>query len=280
MSVIVRSASVASQLTALLCREGFGPMLLHSDLLRIGVLDRAKSRTEMLEDYRQLLLHCLDGRPLLVPTFNYAFCRTGIYDPSVDRSEVGALTEHWRAAGAPRTLTPVFNFCLSNADDFEQSHPSVNPFDEGSTFGLLVRRNATVVFLGAPLHANTMIHYVEEIAQIGYRYIKRFPGIVILKEGVLETTLHYRVRPLLPFAVEYDWPRLTDDLARVGILRCAEVGNGTALCYRAQDLVEYWSIMLDQDEMFLLTDRSRAATKELYQRHGRPLHWEKLEAGT
>ena len=250
---------------------------LHTDVAKIGIIDHIKSREQMLSDYLSVILETCEGRELLFPTFNYDFCQTGLYNVKSDPCQVGVLNEYVRQLHPnQRTLTPVFNFCVLNNRDFSLE-PVDNPFSAQSTFGELVEYRSVVIFFGADFSSNTFIHHVEEIMDIGYRYIKPFPGTINLDGDRRRIVVQYRVRPLVNGAVDYDWDRLYGDLVANGILHGFPLGNGCLLGYRADHLLEYWSAKLQEDEFYLLTPTSRHRTEQLFERYGRPLRYEVME---
>ena len=253
------------------------PVLVHSDLLRVGVPDGIADPDGQCARWLDLLLEAAAGRPLLLPTFNYDYCRTRRFDPGADGGQVGALSRYCVARfPQARTATPVFNFCVFNDDGFGRE-PVANPFGEAGTFAELHRRNGAILFLGVGMIANTFIHYVEERLDIGYRYDKPFPGSVVRGGISSPLNFHFRVRPKIEGAVEYD--RLgEEDLERAGLLRRAPVGLSTAMMVRADDYLSVVGGAMRRDELHVLTPRARAITMSLYQRHGRPLTLATMEA--
>ena len=67
------------------------PILIHSDISKVGIIDKIKSPNEMGQDYEDVFDEVFHSRPYLIPTFNYNFCKTGTYDLSKDFGQVGAL---------------------------------------------------------------------------------------------------------------------------------------------------------------------------------------------
>ncbi len=253
-------------------------VVFHTDLLGIRFVQRGVPLQEQLAELLQILTESSGGRILLFPTFNYDFCRTRVYNPLVDPCQVGTLNEYARQCYPnQRTLTPIFNFCVYNNRRTFSLEPVANPFSAASTFGELVEHGAAVVFLGASFSANTFIHYVEEVVDIGYRYLKPFPGIIRLADSEQQIVVQYRVRPLIEGAVDYDWDRLALDLRNNGLLHQLPLGRGKLLWFRTDHLVEGWCRRLRDDELYFLTAASRQKTRELYAQYGNPLRSEALE---
>lgn len=251
-------------------------LLIHSDAGAVGIIDAMGSRTEMLDAHLDLIMNATAGRTVLFPTFNYDYCRTGNYIVASDPSQVGALSEHARLRHPGcRTQTPVFNF-VQLGEPRVSASPLVNAFDSDSTFGELARLQATVVFYGAPFATNTFLHCVEEYRQVGYRYLKEFPGRVWVDGQPIASKLLYRVRPLIAGALEYDWPRLIEDLRAESLLHSAPVGRGVMHSYRADRLLQFWGERLASNELYLLTEGARAMVQRLYREYGYPLTYESM----
>jgi aminoglycoside N3'-acetyltransferase len=271
MPILTSSEQIRTQLAAAFGEIESAPLIVHSDLVRIGFVPKGRSIEQQLADWLAMLLDVCGGRTLLFPTFNYDYATTGRYRPESDPGQVGALNEYVRQqAPDQRTLTPIFNFAVLNRAGFPLE-PSANAFDDASAFGQVRLAGGGVVFLGAGPDANTFIHHVEEAAGVPYRYPKSFPGRIETGSVQRRVTLLYRVRPAAAGSVEYDWHRLANDLRSRRVLRGFPLGNARLETYRAQELYSYWLERLEGDEHFLLTEGSRRAVNDLYAVHGKPL---------
>lgn len=255
------------------------PVLIHSDLFQIGPTRPPKNRLEICHDYEEILFKVFKDKPLLIPTFHCLFCKTGKYDIVQSPSEVGALGEYFRQKYPQhRTPTPIFNFVIlhDNSKTFNNTPPK-NVFGPESTFGQLHKKNATIAFLGAPFSSNTFIHYVEEALNIGYRYLKKFHGLIIEKNQTRPITVEYRCRPLEPDIVQYDWTKLAEEAEKANILKSAKAGHGKLLSYQATDLFNFWSDKIKQDEFYLLSESSKQKIHEYIQSKGYPFQKQMFE---
>ncbi len=277
MSIFISRDRLAGSLKNIFDQFPGKPVLIHSDILKIGLIEKMKSRDEICADYEQVLVETTGGRTLLFPTFNYDYCGNGLYDRQKSPGQVGALSDYLRKTHSDkRTRTPIFNFCILNNDDFRLEECK-NPFGADSTFAEIYRKDGLIIFLGAGFETNTFLHYIEESAGIEYRYIKKFGGKIVDSGEALPFVLDYRVRPLIAGAAEYDWPRLIQEASEAGIIHNQPAGHGTVTYYRAAALFDFWSEKIKQDELYLLTGKSRRLTEDLYQIHGRPLTFEAME---
>jgi aminoglycoside 3-N-acetyltransferase len=276
-AIIVPREKIISQLIEAFSEIDSEAVVIHTDLMKVGIIDRVKPREQLLADHWSVIQEVASDRCLLFPTFNYSFCSDGIYDVKTAPAEVGVLNEYVRQLHPNlRTRTPVFNFCILNNIGFSQSAVE-NPFSHESTFAEIVKFRAQILFYGSGLHGNTFIHHVEELMNIGYRYIKLFPGEIVEPDGSRQQlTLKYRVRPL-EGGVTYDWDLLEAELESQGILKKYPLGNGHLMHYRVNSLLEYWRDKLHEDELYLLTPESQNDVRSLFDKYGYPLSFLNVE---
>lgn len=253
------------------------PVLMHVDMARVGVIvDGLASRDEMLDRFWHCIKEAAFPRPVVLPTFNYDFCRTGVYRPITDPCQVGALNEYVRRCHPERrTLTPIFNFVTASSLSLAWG-PACNVFGEDSSFAELYRLGASVALLGTDFASNTFKHFVEEKAAVGYRYPKRFSGVIELPGLESPVTVTYRVRPR-GTRMRYDNLRLEQECQKCGILHRTTVGEGHLLWFQMDKLLDHWMQALRQDEFHLLDDESRVEAQVLYRKLGRPLRLEQFE---
>lgn len=123
-----------------------------------------------------------DSGTLILPTFTYdGWCHGEPFDVNTTPSRMGALTEAGRKrAGAVRTGNPMYSFVAlgKRAGDFyhwdnQSGYGQTSPFYwlrspqiEGVIASIDLPPNCT----------NTIVHHVEEVMKVPYRYYKDFPG--------------------------------------------------------------------------------------------------------
>ena len=203
------------------------PIQIHTDLGRIGLIGSIKKHHDMLKEHYDYLIEALGpDREVIFPTFNYDFPRTKIYDIIRDPCQVGALNEYVRKLNpAERTLTPIFNFVILNRHMFTLSC-SKNVFGSDSIFGQLTKNHGQMCFLGSLFErSNTFIHYIEDLAEVPYRYPKRFKGVVIHPTGKKEVEISYRIQPLEKI-LEYNISKIQKEAAKHKLIARYPLGNG------------------------------------------------------
>jgi aminoglycoside N3'-acetyltransferase len=259
-----------------------GPVLVHSDAFVMRrFAPRTTDRHRILDAHIETLGRLTGGRPTYVPTFNYDFCRTGLYDPSEDPSQVGDITEHVRQVAPWRTEVPVFHFAgLPGTPPPAVTRPRpdlvLDPFGEGSVFDLLVRESGAVLFYGAPLASFTMLHHVERFVGPGpvYRYDKVFEGVVRLDSEDVPVKLKYHVRPA-GTQLGYDWERIGRLLVEADALCATEHPHLRWMdAGKARQVLE---AALVSDPLALLDQTSRSWVAALLDDLGRRLRIDDFE---
>lgn len=249
--------------TAVLKDQCDGPVLVHSDIrgllthLNIDVrkaIREMDQSDELMDQMVALLQRTVGNRDLWIPTYNYDFCKTGIYDVQNDPAQIGALPEFFRQKRAQwRTDTPVFS--NSGYGSMPDSIPGeiIDPFGAESEFHQLVQQNGILLFFGVPF-SPTHTHYVERLATDEgplYRYDKHFKGVIYYATAKRPVTLNYHVIPR-GITIKYDMPRLQDELLDAGVMRPLPDEYGHSYVAAAAELTNFWTEHIHKDPFYLL----------------------------
>lgn len=249
---------------------GEGPVFIHSDLLRASLfLKPSRSRLETLQNQIQFLRDTFSGRPLWLPSFNYQFPKTHLFNVEQTPCELGPLPEYFRTDQAEwRTFDPIFS-CTGSGPLPEQGKPTQKliAFDDSSPFAQLTRQDGTLFFYGAGFHTATFIHYLEWLVRAPFRYQKMFTGTIQTGQETFPITYQLHVRPMT-LELRYDWPRLLADLKLAGIARCC--CGDAAIGLPAEKLKSYWLEKLTEDALYFLDPTTRFRVETKLQELGRP----------
>ena len=250
------------------------PVLLHTDIARIGILDGLQNYNNIIESYSNLFEDVFSDRTLLIPTFNYDFDKSKVFDLVEDLGQVGALSKYYsRKYPNFRTRTPIFNFVIKNNANLFTLEPQTNCFGRGSTFDTLKLNDGYVMMIGN--NRNTFIHYVEEVFSVGYRYTKKFKGKVKYGNISKEVSLQFKVRPRNNVVI-YNEQDLIEG-QQEGVISKATFGNTEILWYKALDYFNFIVNKLQRDEFYLLDNDSRAKVQNLSKLKGYPFQFENME---
>jgi len=163
-------------------------LLLHSSTR--GTLRKLKKRCFAMEVDTILdsFLHALgENGTLLLPLFNFDFCRGIAFDIRTTPSQMGALTEAGRLRlGAVRTGNPIYSFAvLGKRSPTFRGVDNFSGYGADSPFGMLHREGGKIAVLDLPEQESmTFYHYVEEALSVSYRFHKRFSAPYTSFDGV------------------------------------------------------------------------------------------------
>lgn len=194
---------------------------------------------------------------LVMPAFNFGFCKGEVFDPAQTPSTVGVLTEAFRQLPqVHRSWCPPFHSVCAVGPRAEAicATRSLSSFGPDCVFERLVQLRAKHVLIGCGYHDGVVhFHRLEEKHQVPYRYWRRFEGRVELDGSSMLNTFFMYVRRE---GVVLDAEPLGREFER----SCSVESTTVGLCrLRAFDLVEFdrfVSGQLEADPLVLLKDRS------------------------
>ena len=159
-----------------------------SDLMKL--MGKARAEGEAFD--RDEMLNLLQEKvteegTLLIPAFNWDFCKGKAFDIRKSPSQTGALGNAALArTDFRRTAHPIYSFLVwGRLGDMLLSADPPNAFGKGSIFDLLDEQRAKALVIG--LNATdglTFIHHVEQMTGVPYRYEKIFTAPYTDAEGI------------------------------------------------------------------------------------------------
>jgi FkbH-like protein len=193
-------------------------LLVHSALHRINVFaDPDIGTVSMLIDdlVRQ-------GYTLVVPSFTFKFCSTGLFDWINDRSETGILADIcWKKPNSLRTKHPIYSTIILGDRRQDLNAASVETcFGKDSLVERLYKEGARVIMLGAEWKACTFFHFCEEKANVPYRSYKDFTGKLIIQNETHPINTKMYVRH--DVRVKNDFSDLIAKIQKCSSYRCSE----------------------------------------------------------
>jgi aminoglycoside 3-N-acetyltransferase len=267
--------SIASLIDTL----GSGPVFVHSDPFRAArMVKPVRDRGAYLDSHIAVLEESVADRPLWLPTFNYDFPKTGVFDVRRSESQLGPIPERFRTDHAEwRSSIPIFSIAGLGPDPQPRWETGTDPFGDDSIFARLVSDDGVILYYGETFHYNTLVHFAERVAGGPvYRYDKIFEGKVITATGEsIDGSLNYHVRPM-GMGLDYDWPRLLDEAIAAGVCRRDEQ-HSEILAASARELCDLWVSDMKADPFALLDDQSRAWAEPAVEAKGRRLVIEDYE---
>lgn len=185
--------------------------------------DKNKLLKNMLEDLLKI-----SKNKLIIPTYNYDFPNTRIYNVKKDLSQVGSFSEYFRKKYLnSRSLIPMFSTCNSIKNlNFKYKKNFIDPFGQRAEFAYLVKTKGKILSFGSRFGPSFII-YIERCFPGGapYRYKKIFKGKTALNRKVINCVLSYEVRPK-NINILYDIYKIRSELIKNKILNLKKTESG------------------------------------------------------
>ena len=253
-------SSINEEVKTIVNKIGNNNVLIHSDIKHLFLFE-FNSKIDLLEKHLKNINEIFSNYNIWMPTFNYDFTKTGVYDLNKDKSQVGALSNYYKTICDWRTTTPVFNFCGNGNYPIDEIHfnENVDPFSYRSEFHYLYETNSLHCHYGSNFSSSTLIHYVEKISKkLLYRYPKNFNGIVIDNGIKIDVVLDYHVKPLNP-RISYDWRKIYFDLKMNNLIFeftiLEEIKYITL--FSIKDVSDFWINKIEDDPFYFLDKESK-----------------------
>ncbi|ANE33113.1 aminoglycoside N3-acetyltransferase [Campylobacter hyointestinalis] len=210
------------------------------------------------DEFLRVLLECFyevigKNGTLIMPTFTYSFCKNKIYDKLNSRSTMGVLTEFFRHQnGVVRTNDPIFSFAINGANKDAFLSDTKSCFGKNSVYDVLKKMEGKIVLLGNQKLGYTFTHYIEEQAEVSYRYFKEFSGKIVDENGKISSkSILYFVRDIKKrsiLAVE----KQVSILKSTYNFHTSSIGGSTITLIKADKYFKDTISALRKDEQILL----------------------------
>lgn len=230
-------------------------LLIHSSMKAVG--DVEGGADTVLDAFSELLTRGL----LILPTHTWAQMNAeyNIFDVQNEPSCVGILTEIFRKRpGVLRSWHPTHSVAAlgKDAKEFIEGEELVDtPCAREGCWGKLYDRDAKILFLGASLSRNTIIHGVEEWAEIPRRLTKEHtPFKIRTPEGnLLDCPMKRHSSPIRDISENYI--KLKEPLLDLGIGQQGKIGDAVSVLVQVKPMVDLTMEFLQRDpDLFLSAD--------------------------
>jgi aminoglycoside 3-N-acetyltransferase len=112
---------------------------------------------------------------LIMPTFNFDFCKGRPWDIRTTPSHMGAITNMVREhPDAKRVFHPIYSFAiLGKYADYLTKDRYKSSYGRNSVFGKLRELDGKIMVIGLRYtDSMTFFHHIEEMEGVDYRYMK------------------------------------------------------------------------------------------------------------
>ena len=183
-----------------------------------------------------------EGGTLIMPAFNFDFCKGEPWDINETPSHMGIITELVRKD--PRSLRvfhPIYSFSIIGSQaEFLTKDRYKSSYEKDSVFGKLCELDGKIMVIGLSYNDSmTFFHHVEELEGVDYRYLKTFTGLVTDKDGkTYEDSFQMLVRD-----IEQGVETMVDPMGNLaeerGVIKDRKIGQADVKLMKANDIYEF-----------------------------------------
>ena len=224
--------------------------MIHSSLLKFGIIENG------IEGLLGCIQESLAGdTTIIMPAFTFSFSATGYWSARKTKSEMGALTEHFRQQNDTiRTIHPFHSVAVLGkyAKDFLKCS-SLSSFGKGSPFEKFIDLNAYNLSLGTEfIGGATFVHHTEETCQVPYRYYKEFSGKVYdMNENKVDKVFKMYVRKITNrYEYENNWDKVFKDLCREGCFKLDSLNGAKIILSSIKQTHKIFNQYIVSDPMY------------------------------
>ncbi len=196
---------------------------------------------------------------LIMPTFNFDFCKGQPWDVRSTPSQMGAITNMVREnPEAKRVFHPIYSFAVlgKNAEYLTQERYK-SSYGVNSLFAKLRQVDGKIMVVGLLYNDSmTFFHHVEEMEGVEYRYLKEFTGMVTDENGnAYEDTFSMLVRDLED-GVQTRVDPMGDLMEAAGIISVRKIGEAKVCLMKANEVYAFTAREMRRDPKLLYTIES------------------------
>jgi len=224
-------------------------LLVHSSYKSLGGVDGGPQA--VIDAFLEILGE--DGT-LLMPTFNFDFCKGADWDVKETPSQMGYMTNLARLdLRAKRVFHPIYSFAVIGkyADDFAKIKDK-SSYGANSAFAKLRELDGKIMVIGLSYNDSmTFFHHIEEMEGVDYRYLKTFTGQITDWEGkTYEDSYQMLVRDL-DKGVKTMVNPMGALLEKAGIIKSRQIGTADVKLMKANEVYEFTAKEMKRDPHLL-----------------------------
>jgi aminoglycoside 3-N-acetyltransferase len=191
---------------------------------------------------------------LLMPTFNFDFCKGIPWDVRNSPSHMGIITELVRNdPRSCRVFHPIYSFSIiGKRAEALCSQRYKSSYGRDSIFAQLRDMDGKIMVVGLPYNDSmTFFHHVEEMEGVDYRYMKDFTGQVTDWDGSsYEDSFTMLVRDL-DMGVETMVDPMGARMEEAGLVNISQIGKATVKLVKVNEMYAFTAREMRRDPMLL-----------------------------
>jgi len=229
--------------------ESGDTLLVHSSYKSFGGVDGGP------QTVIDALLAALGNQgTLIMPTFNFDFCKGEPWDVRSTPSQMGAITNMVREhPEARRVFHPIYSFAVLGVKaEFLTQERCKSSYGRNSLFGKLRDLDGKIMIVGLSYtNSMTFFHHVEEMEGVDYRYMKSFTGLVTDEHGkTYEDTFTMLVRDIEK-NVETEVDPMGALMEEAGVVNVRQIGSASVKLMKANAVYAFTAREMKRDPRLL-----------------------------
>ncbi|MBG7610048.1 MAG: AAC(3) family N-acetyltransferase [Anaerolineae bacterium] len=191
---------------------------------------------------------------LIMPTFNFDFCKGEPWDVRSTPSHMGAITNMVREhPEARRVFHPIYSFAvLGKHAEFLTGEYYKSSYERRSLFGKLRELDGKIMIIGLSYtNSMTFFHHIEEMEGVDYRYMKFFTGLVTDATGkTFEDTFSMLVRDVENGVITEVNP-MGELMEKMGVISMHQIGAADVKLMNANHVYDFTAREMQRDPKLL-----------------------------
>ncbi len=223
----------------------------------LGRLGLIKNYPSNFNDISNVVIDCFlriigNEGTLLVPTYTYSFGKGEEFNTETTPSAIGEFPEIFRKReGVIRSRDPmVSNAAIGPLSKYLTLEISNSSFGLDSTFHRLHKCGGKICTLGISLYWATFIHYIEEMANVPFRFHKKFSGKITEKNKTSTELWDYFAAPLSVENCESDTLKIEKIAKSKNLVKVEPIGRGEIMVIDSNAYYDLGISMLSKDPWY------------------------------
>jgi len=224
-------------------------LLVHSSYKSLGGVEGGPQT--VIDAFLEVLGE--DGT-LIMPNFNFDFCKGEPWDVCTTPSHMGAMTNMVREhPDAKRVFHPIYSFAiLGKQAEFLTRDRYKSSYGPNSLFSKLRELDGKIMVIGLLYNDSmTFFHHVEELEGVDYRYLKEFTGMVTDENGrTYQDTFSMLVRDI-DMGVQTMVDPMGNLMEDAGIITVRKIGDAKVSFMHANEVYDFTAQEMRRDPKLL-----------------------------
>ena len=191
---------------------------------------------------------------LIMPTFNFDFCKGADWDVRETPSQMGFMTNLVRQdERATRVFHPIYSFAVigKHAEAFGDLRDK-SSYGANSTFAKLRELDGKIMVVGLSYNDSmTFFHHIEEMEGVDYRYLKDFTGNITDWNGNTTQDTYQMLVRNLEMGVETMVDPMGALLEEAEIIKSHQIGEADVKLMKANKVYDFTVREMKQNPFLL-----------------------------